>query len=174
MDLTNVKTFLRLSALVDIGEETIKNCLSLWSYNFIPMNTREFSFKYFNNTLSLNNRLAHFVNGRAQDCTFCRISNVQPAPAETFGHFFFDCSTNTRIRTIFENTLLSELNFRNITDKKKFWLMGIIPRCNDNSNIFLFLVSNKFSNSACGTLKRKKESQRYIPSKWNSSQTLLK
>ena len=147
MDLTNVKMFLRLSALVDIGEETIKNCLSLWSYNFIPMNTREFSFKYFNNTLSLNNRLAHFVNGRAQDCTFCRISNVQPAPAETFGHFFFDCSTNTRIRTIFENTLLSELNFRNITDKKKFWLIGIIPRCNDNSNIFLFLVSQIFQFS---------------------------
>ena len=65
-DLTNVKKFLRLSALVDIGEETLKN----WSYNFIPMNVREFSFKYFNNMLSLNNKLARFVNGRAQDCTF--------------------------------------------------------------------------------------------------------
>ena len=147
MELTNVKTFLSLSALVEIGEETIKNCLSLWSYNFIPMNIREFSFKYFNNTLSLNNRLAHFVNGRAQDCTFCRMRNVQPGPDETFGHFFFDCSTTTRIRTIFENTLLSELNFRNIMEKKKFWLMGIIPRGNDNSNIFLFLVSQIFQFS---------------------------
>ena len=35
----------------------------------------------------------------------------------------------------------------NITDKKKFWLMGIIPRCNDNSDVFLLLVSQIFQFS---------------------------
>ena len=101
------------------------------------MNIREFSFKFFNNTLSLNYRLAHFVQGRAQDCTFCRIAKVHPVPAETFDHFFFDCEFNARIRSIFENTLLPELGLAQITEKKNFgsW---------DNSNIFFALVAKVF------------------------------
>ena len=108
------------------------------------MNIREFSFKFFSNTLSLNYRLAHFVQGRAQDCTFCRIANVQPVPAETFDHFFFDCEFNTRIKSIFENTLLPELDLAQIAEKKKFWLLGIIPGNGDNSNIFFALVAQVF------------------------------
>ena len=88
------------------------------------MNIREFSFKFFSNTLSLNYRLAHFVQGRAQDCTFCRIANVHPVPAETFDHFFFDCEFNTRIRSIFENTLLPELGLAQITERKKILALG--------------------------------------------------
>ena len=89
----------------------MKNCLKFWSFNFLPMNLRELSFKFFNNSLSLKSRLAHFVAGIGQECTFCLMNNNGPALRETFLHLFFDCHVVTGLREFVENTLLAEMRF---------------------------------------------------------------
>ena len=143
-ELTNVKTFTRLSALADIESTIIKNILGFWGFNFLPMKIREFSFKFYNNSLSLNHRIAHFVNGRGQECFFCSLSNINLAPRETFIHLFFYCDNSTRIRTIFETEYLGELGLLSEREKKMFWLFGVCPKSKENSNIFLLAVTQVF------------------------------
>ena len=143
-DLTNVRSFSRLSTIFNNSDESIKRCLSFWNFNFLPMRIREFSFKLFNNSLSLNNRLAHFAPGRGQDCTFCVASNVIPAQSETFMHFFFDCDAVRKLREIFETEYFQELPLAQRNDKLKFWLFGISPIKDDNDNIFLLVTTQVF------------------------------
>ena len=85
--------------------------LSFWGLSFLPMNIREFSFKFFNNSLGLNQRLARYVGVRGEECTFCSIANNGPNVPETFIHFFFDCYTSSNIRNWFGTTYLPEINF---------------------------------------------------------------
>ena len=108
------------------------------------MRIREFSFKLFNNSLSLNNRLAHFAPGRGQDCTFCVANNVNPAPSETFMHFFFDCESVRKLREVFETEYFQELPLAQHNDKLKFWLFGISPIKDDNDNIFFTSDNTSF------------------------------
>ena len=128
----------------DLGDLTMKNCLKFWCFNFLPMNLREFSFKFFNNSLSLKSRLAHFVVGIGQECTFCLMNNNGPVLRETFLHLFFDCHVVTGLREFVENTLLVEMRFRNRTEKLKFWLTGTLPETNSNCNLFALSISQCF------------------------------
>ena len=144
LDLNNVKTFSRLTNIDDLGDMTMRNCLKFWCFNFLPMNLREFSFKFFNNSLSLKSRLAHFVVGIGQECTFCLMINNGPVLRETFLHLFFDCHVVTGLREFVENTLLVEMRFRNRTEKLKFWLTGTLPETNSNCNLFALSISQCF------------------------------
>ena len=108
------------------------------------MNIREFSFKFFNNSLGLNQRLARYVGGRGEECTFCSIANNGPNVPETFIHFFFDCYTSSNIRGWFGSTYLPEINFNTRSDQLKFWFFGIIPGTDDNSNTFILALVQIF------------------------------
>ena len=74
------------------------------------MNIREFSFKFFNNSLGLNQRLARYVGGRGEECTFCSIANKGPNVPETFIHFFFDVKLLTQVSWRWRNTCLNHLS----------------------------------------------------------------
>ena len=53
--------------------------------------TRTFLFKFYNNLLGLNSRVAHFVRGHPRTCTFCDIRHdPDPNPENTL-HLFFEC-----------------------------------------------------------------------------------
>ena len=145
----------------------LKKCLGFWGLNCLLMKIREFSFKFFNNSLNINSRLAHFVQGRGQDCTFCHLSNVLPAQRETFLHLFFYCTSGTKIRTVFENEYLNELPLGTREEQLKFWFFGTPPAPYD-SNIFLLTVAQVFMYSTVfGSLRYKKGSQSEFHSKWN-------
>ena len=127
-----------------MNDEVLKRCLSFWNFYYLSMKIREFSFKFFNNSLGLNNRLAHFVPGRGNGCTFCSNANLNPVPVENFMHLFYECNTVKRLRTTFENEFLPELQFNNLHEKIKFWIFGILPTSGDNSNNFMLTLTQVF------------------------------
>ena len=143
-DLPNVKSLGRLSTINNMNDEVLKRCLSFWNFYYLPMKIREFSFKFFNNSLGLNNRLAHFVPGRENGCTFCSNANMNPVPVENFMHLFYECNTVKRLRTTFENEFLPELQFNNLQEKIKFWIFGVSPTSGDNSNYFMLTLTQVF------------------------------
>ena len=109
---------------------------SFWSLNYLPMDLREFSFKFFNNSLGTNHRIANYIPGRAAGCFFCSTTNNGPVPSETVVHLFFECFSVRHILSWFENNLLSDLNFDTREKRIKFWLFGILPDNDETQNIF--------------------------------------
>jgi hypothetical protein len=75
----------------------IKALCSNWNLSFLPSSIREFNFKYYNNILGLNSRVAHFNMGINAGCTFCTINNDRPVPKETIPHLFYFCPTTSKI-----------------------------------------------------------------------------
>ena len=146
MELRNIITFENLLNTPAGDDNVRKKMLSFWGFTFVPMNIREFSFKFFNNSLGLNQRLAHFVEGRGGGCTFCSLNSANngPVPPETFTHFFFDCMTSLSIREWFENTFIPEIPLVTRDSKIKFWFYGIIPLQGEKSNLFVFSVVQTF------------------------------
>ena len=143
-EIRNVVTFENLIATGMNSDSVRKKFLSFWGFSFLPMNIREFSFKFFNNSLGLNQRLARYVGGRGEECTFCSIVNNGPNVPETFIHLFFDCYTSRNIRDWFETTYLPEIELVTRGDQLKFWFFGIIPGTDDNSNTFILALVQIF------------------------------
>ena len=142
-----IRNVVKISNLVNIdpgGESEIKHILRFWGLSFLPMNLREFSFKFFNNSLGLNQRLAHFVAGQGPGCTFCTITNNGPIPLELFRQFFFDCPKSSSIRTWFENNFMPDIVFNNREEQLRFWFYGILPQNGDQLNIFILILAQCF------------------------------
>jgi hypothetical protein len=69
----------------------IKSLFFSWDKFFLPTRMKTFKFKYYNNVLGLNTRVAHFNNTVSAECTFCNIAGPRPAPAESLSHLFYYC-----------------------------------------------------------------------------------
>ena len=135
-DTNNIRTFVRNSGINVESNDVKKSLLSFWSLNYLPMDLREFSFKFFNNSLGTNHRIANYIPGRAAGCFFCSTTNNGPVPSETVVHLFFECFSVRHILSWFENNLLSDLNFDTREKRIKFWLFGILPDNDETQNIF--------------------------------------
>jgi hypothetical protein len=123
-NFTTVKTFFRLVGLEVLETNTLRKIFSFWNTHFLNVKISEFSFKFFNNALGLNARVAHFVQGHDEACTFCSLKKVNPVPRETFDHIFFHCnftefSTSKLFERLLENKFLDE------SEKKFFALLGV-------------------------------------------------
>ena len=101
--LPQVKTFLRLVGTQNIESTRLKNMMGAWNNNFIPGKIRTFLFKFYNNILGLNSRVAKFKRTTDPSCTFCSLTNCRPTERETFAHLFFYCETTSRILAEFFN-----------------------------------------------------------------------
>ena len=88
-DHTTVKTFFQLINLEPPVESNIKVILSIWGSSFMTNRQREFSFRCYNNTLGLNNRLAHVVQNINPGCAFCLANNAVNVQPESFSNLFF-------------------------------------------------------------------------------------
>jgi hypothetical protein len=64
---------------------------SIWNASFLENSIRVFAFKFYNNNLGINSRVAHFVPGKSSNCTFCDIAGAPEAERETITHLFQDC-----------------------------------------------------------------------------------
>ena len=142
--IRNVTTFGTLINVTLNAADEIKFFLKFWGYSFLPMNFREFSFKFFNNSLGLNHRLAHFVAGRGQGCTFCTLFNNGPISPETFIHFFYDCYTSTLMRNFVKQEFLPEILFASRQSEIKFWFYGITPLPGTKQNLFITALTQTF------------------------------
>jgi hypothetical protein len=107
---TNVKTFYRLIDVPIPDPDVIIQTNQQWSCNFYPNKVRDFIFKFYNNQLGLNIRVAHFNRDVERGCTFCRITNRLPVPDENFEHIFFSCDSTSSVRLNFIRTYLFDLN----------------------------------------------------------------
>ena len=108
------------------------------------MDLREFGFKFYNNTLGLNQRLAHFVQEAGAGCTFCRTFNNGSVLDETFIHLFFYCPSANNILNWLENTFFPDIAFNNRDNRLKFWFFGILPLRNENFSILNLTISQTF------------------------------
>jgi hypothetical protein len=81
--------------------ETGRLINGLWGFSFFSNNMRVFLFKLHNNTLGLNNRVAHFIRDHSPICTFCRIMRRNDAHDESVLHLFYECVYVEEIRDAF-------------------------------------------------------------------------
>jgi hypothetical protein len=108
---TQVRTFLRT-----IKEECpifarLRSLYSNWNVSFLNSSIREFIFKFYNNILGLNSRVAHFNVEVNAGCTYCSITNNRPVPKETVLHLFYFCPTKYRIIcTFYDNYIVRIVN----------------------------------------------------------------
>jgi hypothetical protein len=67
VQLRTTKTFLRLTELNNTNFQIrLSSMLAIWNTNCLTNKFREFCFKFFNNQLSINTRLSHFVQGQTR------------------------------------------------------------------------------------------------------------
>jgi hypothetical protein len=84
-----VKTFFRLIGIPVLGEESLKVLYSEWKLTYYSTRLREFIFKFRNNILGLNTRVAHFNANVRRGCKFCVLNRLPVIPDEDFLHLFF-------------------------------------------------------------------------------------
>jgi hypothetical protein len=92
-----VLTFLRTTETNEPTLQRIKSLFSNWNLYYLSSGIRVFIFKYYNNILGINSRVAHFNREIDASCTFCTLRNNLPAPKETLTHVFFHCPTTNDI-----------------------------------------------------------------------------
>ena len=128
--------------------------ISCWNFSFLPMNMRDFAFKFLNNGLLLNANLAHFDNLNVDpSCTLCSLSKRNPPPKENYPHFFLYCNTNINISLVYFSNFLANSN---ITWDQKFFFLGAPTNatnwCSMIINVEIILVS--FFLFQCRTEKK--------------------
>ena len=101
--MTQIKTFLKLTYSENISHSRLKSLIGGWDNSFLPGKIRTFLFKFYNNILGLNSRVAKFNVDTDPSCTFCSLQNHRPAEKETFAHLFFVCNTTNNIIREFFN-----------------------------------------------------------------------
>jgi hypothetical protein len=118
---TQVRTFLRSIEEDCPNFARIRSLLSNWNVSFLNSSIREFIFKYYNNILGLNSRVAHFNLEINSGCTFCNITNNRPVPKETLQHLFFYCPTIYEIICTFFDSYIANL----VNNKGNYFLSNI-------------------------------------------------
>ena len=100
-NLQQVKTYARLTGSANTEISCLKSMMGAWNNNFLPGKIRIFFFKFYNNILGLNTRVAKFNRETDPSCTFCSISNLRHAEQEVFAHVFYFCETTNKLLTDF-------------------------------------------------------------------------
>jgi hypothetical protein len=109
----------------DIENDLIEKVVSWWDKNFLSNRQKEFLFKFVNNTLGINSRVAHYNIYVNAGCTFCVLKKLFPAPQESFRHLFYDCDTVMSLHDRIANEFLSNINMEDLTVREKLWFFGL-------------------------------------------------
>ncbi len=91
VDCRAMQTYGRTVGVRILDSKRASSIVSNWNKSFLPSNIRVFIFKYYNNMLGLNSRVAHFNQEVNAGCTFCTVRKVLPAEKETMVHLFYYC-----------------------------------------------------------------------------------
>jgi len=129
----NITKYAELTNTV-IGSDDSGMLNSSWGFSYLQNNLRTFIFKLHNNTLGLNNRVAHFVRGHPNTCTFCDLVNEPEENIESLSHLFFECRQVENLIPLFYGWIFQQeqrfvsrteyfVNFRTDCDKKNKTLL---------------------------------------------------
>ena len=114
-----------------------RNFFKCWSYSFLPMNIKNFIFKFCNNMLTLNAQRARM--NRNQDlapCTFCTLdNNIQNPEKEKSPHLFRDCP---KIQNVKNTYLTNFFNRKNLIWENNFSILGAPETYSD---VYLFIIN---------------------------------
>jgi uncharacterized protein YsxB (DUF464 family) len=99
---------------------------------------RIFKFKYYNNIIGLNSRVAHFNPEVTAECTLCNIAGPRPVAAETMEHLFFSCPFSQNMLQKLKEKYLS-----NIDIQRETFYWGIVSE-NEKENICATILFDVF------------------------------
>ena len=100
-NITQVKTYKKLTGVENVTDVRAINLLSSWNNTMLNNKIRTFLFKFYNNILGLNSRVAKFNNEIDPSCTFCTTNKLFPAEKESFSHLFYYCPTTNKLLSTF-------------------------------------------------------------------------
>jgi hypothetical protein len=89
-NLPSYKTFTTLTSCSPNGIN-IGDWISLWHFNPLPNDLKQFIFHCRFNSLPLNNRLHAYKPEVYLRCTFCRLADINTKENDNFAHCFFEC-----------------------------------------------------------------------------------
>ena len=89
--------YANLTGTENIPITRVKCMLGAWNNFFLLGKMFTFLFKFYNNSLGLNSRVAKFNNTVDPGCTFCSLTNTRPVCKESFAHLFYYCDTTNKI-----------------------------------------------------------------------------
>ena len=92
-----------------------------------------FLFKFYNNILGLNSRVAKFNNAIDPSCTFCTANKL--FPTESFSHLFYYCPTTNKLLS----TFLAHYFTINSLTATEFFASKINDKEDDNNALQLAL-----------------------------------
>ena len=101
---------------------------SAWGHNFFDNSMKTFLFKFHNNLLGTNTRVAHFVRNHSRTCTFCDLLRVDEENSESILHLFFTCNCVETLLTQLSNWLLFQNPTRYFSRAEFF--SGFTMECN--------------------------------------------
>jgi hypothetical protein len=133
-DSRQCKTFVKLIDCLVPVETCAVALYTSWSSHFLNMSIRVFLFKFYNNILGINTRVANFNPNINGSCTFCSLNGPFPAPAETFSHVFFDCIHVQSILVRLHAKYLCNFNF----NRNSFFITDINDKEGENWPVMLF------------------------------------
>ncbi len=128
------KTFARLIDCPVPVEARAAAMYTSWSSHFLNTSIRDFLFKFYNNILGINTRVANFNQNINAGCTFCGINGPFPVPAETFTHLFFDCNHVQNILGRLYDKYLCNFDL----NKNSFFITNINEKECENWPVMLF------------------------------------
>jgi exonuclease III len=135
-----VTAFFRIINCERPSKEILEKIYGLWGWNFLTNRGREFAFKYVNNLLGTNDRVAHFNRDRAPGCTFCTLEKKTLIPAESFLHVFYECPTVRSLKMSMTHHLDSTGRVLNEEEKRLFWLCGITMTADANQQKAVYVI----------------------------------
>ena len=113
---------------------------------------RTFLFKFYNNILGLNLRVAKVNNEIDPSCTFCTANKLFPAEKESFSHLFYYCPTTNKLLS----TILARFFTINSLTATEFFARKINEKEDDNKALHIKIptVGNIFNkiNDTIGTI----------------------
>ena len=109
--------------------------LSSWNNTMLNNKIRTFLFKFYNNILGLNSRVAKFNNVIDPSCTFCTANKLFPAEKESFSHLFYNCPTTNKLLL----TFLARFFTINSLTATEFFASKINEKEDDNKALQLAL-----------------------------------
>ena len=90
-----------MTGVENVTDLRATHLLSSWNNTKLNNKIRTFLFKFYNNILGLNSRVAKFNNAIDPSCTFCTANKLFPAEKESFSHLFYYCPTTNKLLSTF-------------------------------------------------------------------------
>jgi hypothetical protein len=135
-NLTIVKTFSSITNTRIPSASCLNTVLSSWNKPFFENHFREFLYKFRQNTLRTNDRLAHLLKVDS-NCIFCKCFPTPVINKESFTHLFRTCPFTSNVLLQFLNRNRITLPENTSTFDESYWY-GLINQEVNNSTLLLF------------------------------------